>query len=232
MRLSRRQKVAAAAEAYRIMRTNLLVAISDIDRPTVMITSAMPGEGKTSTVANLAPALALAGQRIVVVDLDLRHPDLHNAFGLPNDHGVADVLRGDADLADCMTYVGVEGDRGEAATGMYVLTSGPTMSDGSELISGRRCARMLSALADQSDLVLIDSAPVLPVADTLSLARMVAGVVLVVEARRTPLPAIQQAKDSLIRNQARLLGVVVNKLQATDTGTASPGGQVASYAYP
>ena len=178
----RRQDLEAVTEAYRIMRTNLLVALSDVDRPTVMFTSAMAGEGKTCTVANLAPALALAGHRVVVVDLDLRRPDIHNAFGLRNERGVADILRNDAALSDCLQYVGVEGEPGESAAGMYVLTGGTPGKEGAELVAGRSTARMLDALADQSDIVLIDTPPVLSVADGLAIARVVSGVVLVVEA--------------------------------------------------
>jgi len=210
----RRQTIEAVTESYRIMRTNLLVAVRDIDRPTIMVTSALAGEGKTCTVANLAPALALAGQRVVVVDLDLRRPDIHRTLGLPNDRGAADVLRGDASLSDCLQYVGVEGEPGEASAGMYVLTGGSAGAEGGELIAGRNTSRLLDTVAEQSDLVLVDSPPVLAVADSLTLARMVSGVVLVIEAGRTPIPTVHQAKDALIRNQARMLGLVVSKVES------------------
>jgi protein-tyrosine kinase len=212
----------SVTDAYRIMRTNLLAAVDDIERPTVMFTSATAGEGKTSTVVNLAPMLAVAGRRVVVVDLDLRHPEVHTALALPNERGVTDVLRGDASLVDCLKYVAVRGETGSSDQGLYVLTSGPLPPDPTELLGDHRAARMLEELAARSDIVLVDSPPVLPVADSLVLARLVSGTVLVVEARRTPLPVIQQAKDALIRNQARLLGVVVSKLRSYDA--VSPDG--------
>ena len=83
----------ARREAYRVLRSNLSVALSEFERPSVIVTSAYAGEGKTSTIANLAYSMAMAGQRVVLVDLDLRHPDVHHWFGAPNDMGVTEVLR-------------------------------------------------------------------------------------------------------------------------------------------
>jgi protein-tyrosine kinase len=211
------------AEAYRIMRTNLLVAVNDIERPSIVFTSALAGEGKTSTVANLAPTLAVLGHRVVVVDFDLRNPALHTAFGVPNDRGVADVLRGNASLEDCTQYVGVWGGAGQPDRGLYLVTSGPVPRNPAELVGSRRAAGLIEVLSEQADLVLIDSPPVLTAADTLSLARIASGVVLVVEARKTPVPVVQQAKDALIRNQARLLGVVVSKIQQQDANSFTYG---------
>jgi capsular exopolysaccharide synthesis family protein len=212
----------SVAEAYRILRANLTVAVSEIDRPIVLFTSALKGEGKTSTVANLAPLLAVAGMRVVVADLDLRHPRLHEVLGVGNARGATDVLRGTATLSDCLQYVVVKSED-EEERGIYVLTSGPLPPNPAELVGGRRAARTLEALAAQSDIVLVDSPPVLPVADSLTLARACTGVVLVVEARRTPIPAVSQAKDTLIRNQARLLGVVVSKLPRADARSLAYG---------
>ena len=203
-------------EVYRILRTNLRVAMADLERPTVLFTSARGGEGKTSTVVNLARVMALAGQRVVVVDLDLRQPDIHNAFGISNERGAADVLRRREDLADCMQYLAIEQAPEQPPRGLYVLPSGPVPGDPSELLSARRTAELLEVLAGAADVVLVDSAPVLPVADTLVLGRLVGGAVLVVEARRTPVPVVNQAKDTLIRNRTRILGVVVNKFHPQD----------------
>jgi len=107
---------------------------------------------------------------------------------------------------------------------MYVLTSGPTPHDAAELVAAKRAAAMIKVLSDQADIVLIDAPPVLSVSDSLSLARVVSGVVLVVESRKTPLPQVQQAQDALVRNQARLLGVVVSKVQAADFVLDVPAG--------
>ena len=218
---------ASPDEAYHILRANLMVAVANLERPTIVFTSARAGEGKTSTIVNLGRVMALAGQRVVLVDLDLRHPDLHRAFQLPNERGVSDVIRGRAGLEECMCYVEIErsgNQQDKPERGVYVLTGGSVPENPSELLGTGRTGRLLEALADQADLVLIDSAPVLPIADTLELGRLAGGVVLVVEARQTPVPVVQHAKDALIRNQARLLGVVISKMHPQDA-TAPDEGQ-------
>jgi capsular exopolysaccharide synthesis family protein len=214
------------------MRTNLLVALHDIDRPIVMFTSARAAEGKTSTVGNLAPIVALAGHRVIAVDFDLRHPDLHNAFGAVNERGTADVLRGDAQLEDCMQYVEVDAATSDGRErGLYVLTAGEPTSDPAELISSPRTVRLLEVLSDQADIVLLDTPPVLGFADSMVLGRLASGVVLVVEARKTPVPVVQEAKDALIRNQARMLGVIVSKMDPRDTSQHDGYGYGTAYGY-
>jgi capsular exopolysaccharide synthesis family protein len=226
-RLSRRtdraEAYASPGEAFRILRSNLAVAMSDLERPTVIVTSADAGEGKTATTVNLARSLVAAGQRVVLVDLDLRHPDVHHWFGLPNDVGVADVLLDRRPLNECLQYVEIFTGDGGPGRPLYVLPTGEKVDNPAELLGAGRTARMLDALAPQADIVLIDTPPVLLVADTLEIGRMVAGALLVVEAKRTPIPAVQQAKDALIRNQTRLLGLVLNKFVARDAAGEAYG---------
>jgi capsular exopolysaccharide synthesis family protein len=213
-------------EAYHILRANLLVAATNLERPTIVFTSARAGEGKTSTVVNLGRVMALAGHRVVLVDLDLRHPDLHKAFRLDNERGVSDVIRGRASLEECLSYVEIERSvdaPDQREHGLYILTGGAVADNPSELLGTARAGRLLEALAEQADVVLIDSAPVLPIADTLVLGRLVGGVVIVVEARQTPIPVVQHAKDALTRNQARLLGVVISKMHPQDAAAPEEG---------
>jgi len=206
-------------EAYRVLRSNLNVAISDLERATVIVTSAQPGEGKTATAANLARVMALGGQRVVLADLDLRHPDIHRWFGASNDAGVTDILLGRGTIDGSLRYVDVSsGSTG--ARGLYLLPTGSPVANPTELLGSRRMAELLDALATQADIVVIDTPPVLPVADTLVIGRMAAGAILVAEARKTPVAAIQRAKDALTRSQTRLLGLVVNKMQAKDLDVA------------
>jgi capsular exopolysaccharide synthesis family protein len=212
----RRERVTAHAEAWRILRSNLSIALFDLDRPSVLVTSARAGEGKTSTTVNLARTLAVAGHRVVLVDLDLRHPDAHHWLGAQNVAGVTDVLTRRRSLGECLQFVPLgENDEGSEG-GLYFLPTGSTVSNPAELLSSPRTPALLEALTNQADVVLVDAPPVLPVADTLVIGRMVGGAVLVVETRKTPLGAVQQAKDALTRSQTRLLGVVVNKLQPKD----------------
>lgn len=205
----RRQPDRERDEAYRLLRTNLEVAVAELDRPTIAITSARAGEGKTQTTAELARSLAVAGRRVIAVDLDLRDPNLHSEFGEPGSPGVADVLRDHTSLPEAMRRVTVHGPAGEST--LYLLPAGSSAANPPELLGTQRTARLIEALAVQADLILIDTPPVLPVADTLIVGRMVSGVLLVVNSGTTPYSAVIRTKDMLVRNHARLLGMVLNK---------------------
>jgi capsular exopolysaccharide synthesis family protein len=215
-------------EAYRILRSNLAVSLAELERPTVVVTSARPGEGKTVTSVNLAVSLAQSGRRVVLVDLDLRHPDVHTYLGGHNDKGVTDVLLERRSLEESLQYVEVGEGPGRTPRALYLLATGPSIDNPAELLGSQRTAQLLQALAAQADVVLLDTPPVLFVADTLVIGRMAAGALLVVEARRTPVPVVQQAKDALIRNQTRLLGMVLNKYKG---GVTSDGSASFTYGY-
>lgn len=216
--------VGVQQEAMRVLRANLLVALSDLHNPVVIVTSPNAGEGKTSTCVPLATSLAAAGRRVVLVDLDLRHPDAHRLLGTSNEVGVTDVLMGRMPVEDALQFL-----EGERDGGLYFLPTGPVEANPTEVLGRGRTVLLLEALARQADIVLVDTAPVLPVADTLVVGRLAAGALLVVEARRTPVPAVQRAKDALIRNQTRILGLVVNRMRARDAGFSY--GYYGSYGY-
>ncbi|MEY2404709.1 MAG: tyrosine-protein kinase, partial [Acidimicrobiaceae bacterium] len=133
--------------------------------------------------------------------------------------GLSDVLLDHAALDRALQFV----ELGSRDRGLYVLPTGATVNNPTELLGGARMAKLLTSLAGQADVLLLDTPPVLPVADTLVLGRMAAGAILVVEARRTPITAVQQAKDALTRNQTRMLGVVLNKMQPRDLPGAGYG---------
>ena len=213
---SRSSDTTSFEESFRVLRSNLSVALADLDKPTVIITSATANEGKTLTCTNLAVSFAQAGQRVVVVDLDLRHPSAHQVLRTHNEYGVTDVLLGRRSLEDCLQFVEFPTRGAHGRGGLYFLATGPDVTNPTELLGMGRTARMLDGLARQADIVLLDTPPVLPVADTLVIGRMAAGAVLVTETRRTAVQAITKSKDLLIRNQTRILGVVLNKFQERD----------------
>jgi capsular exopolysaccharide synthesis family protein len=219
----RRSRLAGAAsaevreEAFRIIRSSLEVATMDNDGPVaMMVTSANAGEGKTSTAVHLARAFAGSGRRVVLVDLDLRHPDAHRRVGAHNDRGVTDVLLDQADLATCLQFIEVDSGPGISMTGFYFLAAGHPPSNPAELLGTARTTRLLDAIAEQADLVIIDSPPVLPVADALVIGRLATGVVLVAEARATTYPQLQRAVDVLKRGECNILGVILNKQRVRD----------------
>jgi capsular exopolysaccharide synthesis family protein len=223
-------------EAYRVVRSNLLVSLADFKKPRVIVTSANASEGKTLTTAYLGVSFARAGQRVVLVDLDLRHPDAHRVLGAHNRFGVCDFLLGRRSLEDCLQYLQLPGLDAQSAQGVYFIGTGPLVRNPTELLGSKRTAAMLDELSNQADLLLIDAPPVLPVADMLVIGRIVTGVVLVVEARRTTVTDIAKTKDLLTRNQTRILGVVLNKVRQRDGsygdaygyGNAFPGDDEAS----
>ncbi len=208
-------------EALRILRANLLVTLADLENPIVIVTSALAGEGKTSTCTGLARSLSSTGLRVVLVDLDLRRPNAHRWVGGHNESGVVDVLLQRRPLDECLQFIEPAADQEDGGSGLYFLASGEGASNPTELLGTTRTARLLESLSAQADIVLLDTPPILPVADTLVVGRMAAGALLVVEARHTPITSVLQAKDALTRNQTRLLGVALNKLQARDLASSA-----------
>jgi capsular exopolysaccharide synthesis family protein len=203
-------------ESFRVLRANLTAALAGLSNPLVVVTSANDAEGKTTTCCHLAAAFSSAGQRVVLADLDLRHPDAHRLLGAHNEFGASDVLLGKRTLETALQH----SDRG--AGRFSFLAAGPEVNSPADLLAGGRAAQMLEALAKDADIVLLDTPPVLPVADTLVLGPLAAGALLVAQANRTGLEALQKAKDLLIRNRTRLLGVALNRSDGAATGYAFP----------
>jgi capsular exopolysaccharide synthesis family protein len=192
----------AAAEAYRTLRTNLQFTMLDRPSRALLVTSPLAGEGKSTTLANLAVVSAEAGMRVVVLDADLRRPRIHELFGVSQSPGFSSlalgVESGDMPLQDT------------AVAGLRVLTSGILPPNPSELLASPRTAAILESLRELADLVLIDSAPVLPVSDAAVLAARCDGVLLVVRYGKTPRDAARRAREQLDKVGARILGVTIN----------------------
>jgi capsular exopolysaccharide synthesis family protein len=199
----------ASAEAYRTLLTS--VDFVGLERPITLLqlTSASPGEGKTTTAANLAVAFADAGRRTLLVCCDLRRPRLHRFFGLPADPGFASVLLGSIDLHDATVAVG-------DTPGLEVLPAGPMPANPAELLRGTRARDLLAQLREEYDLVIIDSPPVLPVADALVLAREVDATIVVASAQQTTRRRLRRAIESLRQVDAPLVGAILNNVGRSD----------------
>jgi non-specific protein-tyrosine kinase len=197
----------AVAEAYRTLRTNIQLSSIDEALRTLLVTSAGPDEGKSTTLANLGVAFAQAGHRTILVDSDLRRPSLHGLFGIPNDQGLTTMLLQD-DAPAPLVETPIEGLR--------LLPSGPVPPNPSELLASRRLEGAIARLVGDADLVLFDSPPALAVSDAAVLSRRVDGVVLVVSAGRTRREHAARARQVLERAGARLLGVVLNNASPED----------------
>lgn len=194
------------SEAYRTLRTSLDFASLDQALKTLVVTSAGVGEGKSTTLANLAVVSAQAGRRVVLVDADLRRPTLHKIFGLDNGTGLTTVMMEESALASPpIRSTGIEG--------LSVLTSGPLPPNPAELMGSRRMEAVIAAVADGSDQVFFDTPPVVAVTDAAVLATKVDGVLLVVSAGKTRREYARTAVQRLEQINVRLVGTVLTNVQ-------------------
>lgn len=198
--------VGRALEAYRLLRSNLEYTFADQPARTFAITSARPGEGKTTTAANIAIVLAQTGKRVLLVDADLRRPALHRLFGLPNTSGFSTLF-----LLGAPPPAAVS--QGTQYEGLSVLTSGPLPPNPAELMSSARMRQIVARLAESAEYVVFDSPPLLAVADGGDIAARVDSVILVVDTMSTRPGQLASARGILARAGASLSGVVLNKLQ-------------------
>jgi capsular exopolysaccharide synthesis family protein len=195
----------AAAEAYRTLRTN--VDFANVDDPIrmILVTSAVPGEGKTTTAANLAVAIAQTGSDTILLDADLRRPGVHQVFDLPNDEGLTSVLRPDGAAVERVAQATEQPN-------LRVITTGPLPPNPVEILASRRMARLLEELKKQVDVVVIDSPPLQALSDAAILSTLVDGTIMVVWAGRTRRSAVRGAARALAARRGRRLGVVLNRL--------------------
>ena len=200
----RDEPLSAAAEAIRRLRTNLKFTDLGVRPRSIVITSAIPGEGKSTTALNLAVALADAGSRVILVDADLRRPSVATCMGMEGRVGLTTVLIGQARVEDVVQHW--------QDTTLDVLPSGRIPPNPSELLGSAAMERLLAELTSTYDVVLLDSPPLLPVTDAAVLSNFAGGTVLVVGADRVHRPQLQQAIVSLETAGAHLYGVVVNKI--------------------
>jgi non-specific protein-tyrosine kinase len=200
-----------AAEAYRILRTNVLSAASAFDAKSIVITSAYSGEGKSATAANLGVVLARAGKRVTLVSADLRRPRLHEFFKRDGHMGLIDVLAGRTTLAQALQEVTLPTHGFDASwASLRLLPSGSVSDDPGELLTSKTMTRVLSELESLSDIVLIDLPPVLSVTDALVVAEVTKNVLLVIGPKTSTRPMISSARQQLERVGARILGGVLN----------------------
>ena len=193
------------AESYRMLRSNLEFA--RVDRPihTILVTSALPGEGKTVTAANLAIAFALEGRRVLLVDADLRKPAVHNLFDIPNTQGLTTMLRSDSVSLESVAHTN-EQER------LRVLTSGPLPPNPAEMLGSQRMLTVLQRLQASQDVLIIDSPPLRVVTDAAILSAFVDGTLLVIDASTSRRAAVRLGREALNRVNAQVLGVVLNRV--------------------
>jgi non-specific protein-tyrosine kinase len=203
--VSAAEPTSPAAESYWSLRTSFQFARQEQQFRSVVVTSPGVGEGKTFTLANLGVVFAQAGERVVLVSCDLRRPRIGEFFGLDEQVGLTSVLVGERTLEE--TVLPVPGfDR------LSLLPAGPVPSNPAELLNGRRAKDVFARLRDQFDLVLIDSPPVLPVTDAAILSQYADATLLLAAAGQTRRADLRRAAEKLDQVNAKILGIVLNKV--------------------
>lgn len=213
-----------AAEQYRKIRTNIEFSSADKKIKSLVITSSGPSEGKTTTAANLAVVFANAGSKVLLVDADLRKPNIALSFRVPNVNGLSNYLT-EANATNDSFLTNHNASHSELAQGdnqigsrlvetdienLYLFPSGPTPPNPSELLASKRMQELVDTLAASFDLVIYDMPPVVTVTDAQIMSAYVDGTILVVRERKTNKQAIQEAKHLLDMVKAKIIGVVYN----------------------
>ncbi|MDQ1613851.1 MAG: polysaccharide biosynthesis transport protein [Pyrinomonadaceae bacterium] len=199
------------AEAYRHLRTSLLLSSAGQPPKTVLVTSSQPSEGKTTTAVNIATMLAQTGADVLVLDCDLRRPRIHAHFGMPNTKGVTNYLSGESNVSELVqTY--------DKLPNLKVIPSGPVPPNAAELLGSDEMRKLLSVLAENFTHIIIDSPPAISFTDASILSTLVDGVMLVVHGGRSSRAVVRRAKQQLLDVGAHIYGIVLNnvKLESSD----------------
>ena len=195
------------AEAYRHLRTSLLLSSAGQPPKTILVTSSQPSEGKTTTAINTAFMLAQTGAEVLIIDCDLRRPRLHAQFEVPNTKGLTTCLSGEKDLDNLLQTC-------PKTPNLKILTSGPVPPNPAELIGSEEMRRLLSQLSERFAHIIIDSPPAISFTDASILSTMVDGVMLVVHGGRSSRAVVRRAKQQLLDVGAHIFGVVLNNVKA------------------
>ena len=193
------------SESFRNIRTHLLFSTTDEGARSVVVTSAGPGEGKTAVSCNLAVALAQSGQRVLIVDADMRRPRVHTVFTLNREPGLSNVLVGDSKASEAVKAV-------PSVSGLWVLPAGVLPPNPAELLGSKRFKDFLSSLMTHFDWVIIDTPPVMAVTDSSVVAHLATGVLFVVAAEITSRHSALRALDQLQQARAHFFGAVLNRV--------------------
>lgn len=195
------------SEQFRTIRTNLQFTAVDEDLDTMLVTSAGPAEGKSSTVANLAIVFAQQEKSVLLIDADLRKPTVHYTFRVDNRRGLSSVLVGETTLEEALTKSDIPN--------LDILSSGPIPPNPSELLGSNKMRNLIEEAKAIYDLIIFDTPPVLAVTDAQILANIVDGSLLVVRSKQTDQDSALKAKEHLEPAQSKLLGVVLNDVEKT-----------------
>lgn len=194
------------SEQYRLIRTNILYSSVDKQIKTIVITSPNQEEGKSTVACNLAIVLAQKEKKVLLIDADLRKPNLHIAFNVSNYRGLTDVLTKNAELEDAIISTHIPN--------LYILPSGFLPPNPSELLDSNKMEQLIEKLSTMADYVIFDTPPILLITDPQLIAKNCDGVVMVVLSGKTQKAQVTSAKHLLEKTNSKLLGVVLNKVES------------------
>ena len=197
----------AVSEAYRGIRTRILFSTTESQPKIILMVSAMEGEGKTISSANLAVIMARTGSRVLLIDCDMRKPRMNTIFGVEREKGVSNVLVGDCSISDAVRKTDIEN--------LYLMPCGQIPPNPSELLGSKAMLEMLATLGKDYDRIVIDSPPVIAVTDAVVLSQFVDGVVVVLQANNTERINVQRAIELMKSVNAHIFGVILNRLDAS-----------------
>ncbi len=200
-------------ESYRVLRTNILYSSPDNPLRTLVVTSPLPGEGKTTTSGNLAVVMAQGGSQVLLVDLDLRRPNVHRLFGISNRVGLTNLLVEDRSLESVVQK--------DSVGNLDILTTGPIPPNPAELVGSKKFATFIEEMKTVYDYIILDSSPCVAYTDSVLAGRISDGVLLVISATVGRMDAAIQAKKNFEKVGAKIIGVVLNGVNKNHLGYSS-----------
>lgn len=208
------EKHSPLAEAYRHLRTSILLSTAGRPPRTLLVTSSMPTEGKTTTAVNTAISLAQTGAKVLIVDADMRRPRLHFIFNLNNDHGLSALLSREVSEGEVSSAI-----QHDEESGLFILTAGPLPPNPAELVGSEQMLSLINTVTPNFTHVIIDSPPVAAFTDGVLIATMVDGVLLVVQSGKSSRKVVARTRKLLQDVGARIIGVVLNKVEAAGSSS-------------
>lgn len=201
MFITKKKPSSLSAEAYRTLRTNIKLYSEEKPLKTIVITSSVRGEGKSTVTQNLAYTLSQDGSKVLIIDCNLRNPSMHLEFSLENNVGLTDILSGNCDLEKAIKNV----DKS-----LFLITAGVILDNPSEMLGSDSMKELLDSVSSDFDYIIIDTSPVLVVSDTLLLATQADAAIIVANAKKTSTRVLKQCYGQLIEAKTNVIGTVLN----------------------
>ena len=192
------------SEQFKSLRTNIEFSSLGDEIKSIVVTSSIEGEGKSTIISNLAVTMANINKRVVIVDCNLRSPTIHKRFSLPNSKGITSILVQNRRIEECVLTTNIPN--------LYIIPSGPISSNPSELLGSKKMKEILNELSNSFDMILIDTPPIIYIADAQILSALAQGTIIVTSYGKSAKNELLNAKDMIEKVRGKILGVIINKI--------------------